>query len=48
MKFFVAVTNNEWFEYLAARQPDEVNFWRPRSQLDSRAVLPQQLMTFTA
>jgi putative restriction endonuclease len=38
MKFFVGVTNNEWFEYLAARQPDEVNFWRPRSQLDFRAI----------
>jgi putative restriction endonuclease len=38
MKFFVGVTNNEWFEYLAARRPDEVNFWRPRSQLDFRAI----------
>ena len=38
MKFFVGVTNNEWFEYLAARQPDEVNFWRPRSQSDFRAI----------
>lgn len=38
MKLFVGVTNNEWFEYLAARQPDEVNFWRPRSQLDFRAI----------
>lgn len=38
MKFFVGVTNNEWFEFLAARQPDEVNFWRPRSQSDFRAI----------
>ena len=38
MKFFVGVTNNEWFEYLAARQPDEVNFWRPRSQFDFRVI----------
>lgn len=38
MKFFVGVTNNKWFEYLAARQPDEVNFWRPRSQHDFRAI----------
>ena len=38
MKFFVGVTNNEWFEYLAARTPDEVNFWRPRSQSDFRAI----------
>jgi putative restriction endonuclease len=38
MKFFVGVTNNEWFEYLAARNPDEVNFWRPRSQSAFRAI----------
>lgn len=38
MKFFVGVTDNEWFEYLAALQPDEVNFWRPRSQLEFRIV----------
>lgn len=29
MKFFVAVTDNEWFHYLARFQPDEVNFWNP-------------------
>ena len=38
MKLFVGVTNNDWFEYLAARQPDEVNFWRPRSQDQFRAI----------
>jgi len=29
MKLFVGVTDNKWFEFLAARAPDEVNFWRP-------------------
>ena len=29
MKFFVAVTDNEWFRFLAEHQPDELNFWRP-------------------
>jgi putative restriction endonuclease len=29
MKFFVGVTDNEWFRFLAKLQPDEVNFWRP-------------------
>jgi putative restriction endonuclease len=38
MKFFVAVTDNRWFEFLAGRQPDEVNFWRPRSTFDFHAV----------
>jgi hypothetical protein len=25
MKFFVGVTDNEWFEFLAKRTPDEVS-----------------------
>jgi putative restriction endonuclease len=29
MKLFVAVTDNDWFAFHAARKPDEVNFWRP-------------------
>ena len=29
MRFYVGVTDNKWFEYLAGLQPDEVNFWRP-------------------
>jgi len=29
MKFWIGVTSNEWFAFLAARQPDEVNFWQP-------------------
>ena len=29
MELYVGVTDNDWFRYLAERQPDEVNFWRP-------------------
>ena len=29
MKFWVGVTDNQWFQYLAERRPDEVNFWQP-------------------
>lgn len=29
MKFYVGVTDNEWFSFLAKIRPDEVNFWRP-------------------
>jgi len=29
MRFFVAVTDNDWFEFLSRLLPDEVNFWRP-------------------
>lgn len=29
MKFWVGVTDKDWFEFLRARAPDEVNFWQP-------------------
>lgn len=29
MKFWVGVTDNQWFKYLSEIQPDEVNFWQP-------------------
>ena len=28
-KLYIGVTDSQWFHYLAARQPDEVNFWKP-------------------
>jgi putative restriction endonuclease len=46
MKFFVGVTNNDWFRYLAQRLPDEVNFWRPRSQSQFRAIQRGELFLF--
>lgn len=29
MKIWVGVTDGNWFEFLRARRPDEVNFWQP-------------------
>ncbi|EDX86766.1 hypothetical protein S7335_4472 [Synechococcus sp. PCC 7335] len=29
MKFWVGVTDNNWYSFLSERQPDEVNFWQP-------------------
>jgi putative restriction endonuclease len=46
MKLFVGVTNNEWFRFLAERKPDEVNFWRPRSQMDFKALQTGDLFLF--
>ncbi len=46
MKLFVGVTNNEWFRFLANQEPDEVNFWRPRSQMEFRALKPGDLFLF--
>ena len=46
MKLFVGVTNNGWFRFLAERKPDEVNFWRPRSQTDFKALQPGDVFLF--
>jgi putative restriction endonuclease len=29
MKFWVGVTDNQWFKFLSEKKPDEVNFWQP-------------------
>lgn len=29
MKFYIGVTDDSWFHFLARHRPDEVNFWRP-------------------
>ena len=29
MKFWVGVTDSDWFNYLSSIKPDEVNFWKP-------------------
>lgn len=46
MRLFVGVTNNDWFRFLSERKPDEVNFWRPRSQTDFKALQPGDLFLF--
>lgn len=46
MNLFVAVTDDRWFEYHTDRQPDEVNFWRPRSRMGFRALSPGEPMLF--
>lgn len=40
MKFYVGVTDNKWFEFLASRKPDEVNFWRPGGTGSFQAIQP--------
>jgi putative restriction endonuclease len=46
MKIYVGVTDDDWFEYLAHTRPDEVNFWRPKSQTQFRALSPGELLVF--
>ena len=33
MRYYVGVTDNQWFAFLARLKPDEVNFWRPSGRL---------------
>ncbi len=47
VSLFVAVTDNAWFEFLAA-QPDvdEVNFWQPGGSTNFKALQPGELFLF--
>lgn len=45
MKFWVGVTDNEWFDFLSKRAPDEVNFWQPGGGT-FRALEPGGLFLF--
>lgn len=29
MRFWIGITDNDWFDFLSKQQPDEVNFWKP-------------------
>jgi putative restriction endonuclease len=29
MKFFIGITDNDWYYYLSGIKPDELNFWQP-------------------
>ncbi len=38
MKFYVGVTDNEWFDYLSKINPEDVNFWKPGGTLSFNAI----------
>jgi putative restriction endonuclease len=40
LKYFVGVTDNQWFKFLAALKPGEVNFWRPSGADSFKAIRP--------
>jgi len=40
VKFWVAITHNKWFRFLAQQQPDEVNFWQPGRRRVAFRVVP--------
>ncbi len=38
MNFWVGVTDNKWFDFLARLAPDEVNFWQPSGRMPFRSL----------
>jgi putative restriction endonuclease len=46
VKLFVGVTDMDWFNFLSAVRPDEVNFWAPSGRTNFRALQPGELFLF--
>ena len=47
MRFYVAITDDDWFAYLSASGPsDEVNFWQPSGGRQFRALQPGEPFLF--
>lgn len=44
--FWIGVTDRDWFDFLRARRPDEVNFWSPSGKQQFRALEPGGLFLF--
>lgn len=40
MKFYLGVTDNNWFDYLSRINPEDVNFWQPSGNTNFKAILP--------
>jgi putative restriction endonuclease len=47
LKFYVAITDDDWFSYLSSSVPlDEVNFWQPSGGRHFRALQPGEPFLF--
>ncbi|MBB6734051.1 HNH endonuclease [Cohnella zeiphila] len=46
MKFYIGVTDYNWFRYLANEQPDELNFWQPGGRQSFKAIQADDLFLF--
>lgn len=46
MRIYVGVTDDRWFDFLAQRQPDEVNFWRPGGARGFHVLQPGEPFLF--
>lgn len=46
MKLYVGITDGDWFRYLRSTHADEMNFWRPSSTSQFKALQPGELFLF--
>lgn len=46
MKIYIGITDNNWYNYLANIQPDEVNFWQPGGKQVFKILEPNGLFLF--
>jgi len=46
MKFWVGLTDYEWFRFLSALKPDELNFWKPSAESRFSALQPGEIFLF--
>jgi putative restriction endonuclease len=46
MRLLVAITDSDWFDYLAELRPDEVNFWQPSGSGSFQAISPGEPLLF--
>jgi putative restriction endonuclease len=46
MKFYVAVTDTHWYEFLSLREYDNVNFWQPGGNTNFRILSPGEPFLF--
>jgi len=46
VRFYVAITDFDWFTYLSAQKPDEVNFWQPSGGNQFHVLQPGEPLLF--
>jgi putative restriction endonuclease len=46
VKLWVAVTDKDWFQFLAEQRPEEVNFWQPSGSREFRVLQPGEPFLF--
>lgn len=46
VKFWVGITDKQWFDYLSRLSPEEVNFWQPSGKLKFQAIQTGGLFLF--